>query len=297
MQRASSEACGLVRRHMRCIVSGRARELRSACCKDTSEQTAQPQKGVKVLKAVIIARNSAGIDFGSYTRATQRCTGRQHKWPSSPTPPRPPSCASATAPRPRLKDHYEDRVDAKHLGGLGLCSASMMAANTPRTSQANLGGAVEHHWRDDPGLRGALGGRARDCQQARRGPVHHGPPLPTVPKRKTAGHRERGGGRRAHRGLRAVGYHRSRGAARRAHEPRRWLDKAQSGAAADAGGAVSSGKCREAAATLGRPAAAAAAATVVDDGGGGRPSSGSSWTTRSWPRRTGGSGRQFLCLR
>ena len=180
-----------------------------------------------------------------------------------------------------LKDHYEDRVDAKHLGGLGLWFGVYDGHGGEHAAdyvQANLGSAVERTIGETiPGFEERLED-ARETAKRRKlaeGTSTTGPVLPSVREKEELRAIENAAKEADARieELRAVGYGSPELAELRDSltNRRRWLDKASKKrkGGRDAGAALSTvenAAKQRAEALREAGAAAAAAATVnVDD--------------------------------
>ena len=135
-----------------------------------------------------------------------------------------------------LKDHYEDRVDAKHLGGLGLWFGVYDGHGGEHAAdyvQANLGSAVERTIGETiPGFEERLGD-ARETAKRRKlaeGTSTTGPVLPSVREKEELRAIENAAKEADARieELRAVGYGSPELAELRdaLTNRRRWLDKA-----------------------------------------------------------------------
>ena len=158
-----------------------------------------------------------------------------------------------------LKDHYEDRVDAKHLGGLGLWFGVYDGHGGEHAAdyvQANLGSAVERTIGETiPGFEERLED-ARETAKRRKlaeGTSTTGPVLPSVREKEELRAIENAAKEADARieELRAVGYGSPELAELRDALTNRgggWIKRPKNEkAAATRGGVVNGGKCREAA--------------------------------------------------
>ena len=172
------------------VLFGRARADRELACCNTLASKQAAQNRPAPAAAILIARGShLGLIYTAATAAPPLPHLQKQQMAQQPD-------AAAAAQLARishgsygfkgLKDHYEDRVDAKHLGGLGLWFGVYDGHGGEHAAdyvQANLGSAVERTIGETiPGFEERLGD-ARETAKRRKlaeGTSTTGPVLPSV---------------------------------------------------------------------------------------------------------------------